>query len=605
MRWSAFVTQDPDGAPVPGQRVRVRRLSDGETLATVTADAAGWVDVTHPGNPGRVALEVVGETYRGQDSGVHGPAGAIAGEQVCAALAALGGGVLAGEAGGGGLRVTPGGVLGSRSVTVSPGRALTAKGRPFVLYAPAAVAVPAATIGPRVDRLVIRDDHGEPGRAELLVLFGQEPAFGADPQPPAAGEGDITLALIRSEPARPTLNAGDIDETARQWAGEGAVTGHASISATAGSDATHEPAGTTFADWTGIGVTVTLAAGLEYDLSAEADLIGEGTVAARVLIGGDPGSPVEGGAGGLAPLGPRHARSLTGTGAPVAVSVQARALTAPAPAYALVRSWSVGSPQGLAYDARYGLYAGALGSRLRRYTTDGALQYETTTHYGPTVAVAVSPNGNVVTISDVPDRLDGAFAWAPNLPPGYRHAMTPAINAGGVAANANDRVFVVPSGSGPVVRYKLTAGGDFTNEVRFTGKITGARGAVAGGPSNRLYVADYDANVVKAFDGNLNLAFYFALPSSGKPRDVALDAAGYLYVTDSANKVVHRFTGGGSHVETFGAGELTEPRGVAVDGAGAVYVADYAANAIKVFAKSTPTQRLRGGTLLVTAVPRG
>jgi len=110
----------------------------------------------------------------------------------------------------------------------------------------------------------------------------------------------------------------------------------------------------------------------------------------------------------------------------------------------------------------------------------------------------------------------------------------------------------------------------------------------------RLYVADIDNAVIKAFD----IATGKMLKSFGqegdetldRPLNLAFDAEGYLYVSDAGRFQIIKFDRDGHFITTIGkvgtnVGHFQRPRGVAVDRSNRVYVVDAAYYNVQVFTK--------------------
>ncbi len=145
---------------------------------------------------------------------------------------------------------------------------------------------------------------------------------------------------------------------------------------------------------------------------------------------------------------------------------------------------------------------------------------------------------------------------------------------------------------------------------------------VAVDPAGNVYVADTNANVVRAIAPNGMVSTFAGTGAASytgdggpaaqaqlsAPMGLALDAAGNLYIADSGNNVIRKVSRGGTISTYAGNGSpgysgdggaatsaaLNQPEGVAVDPAGLLYIADTSNNRVRVVALGGIIQTVAG-----------
>jgi DNA-binding beta-propeller fold protein YncE len=217
------------------------------------------------------------------------------------------------------------------------------------------------------------------------------------------------------------------------------------------------------------------------------------------------------------------------------------------------------------------------------------------------MSVKKSPSLAGVTTGDCRDfGYQADDHWA-QLPPGWDWT-----EVAGVAADAQDRVYVFNRGERPVMIFRRD--GTF---VGSWGEGLFARPhGVSIGPDDSVYCTDDRGHTVRKFtpDGRLLLT----LGTSGKPSDtgatsmdyrsivragppfhyptnLALSPDGEMYVSDGyGNARVHKFSAEGRLLLSWGEpgsgpGQFALPHGIAVDRRGTVYVADRENSRVQLF----------------------
>ena len=103
-----------------------------------------------------------------------------------------------------------------------------------------------------------------------------------------------------------------------------------------------------------------------------------------------------------------------------------------------------------------------------------------------------------------------------------------------------------------------------------------------GGPSGRIHVVDFGNDRVRVYDSSLNRVG--EITGFNKPFGVAVDASGIMYVTERDSNRVRIY-----HPNITLAGYITglsSPYGVEVDAFGSIYVADYGSDRVRVYDSS-------------------
>ncbi len=103
-----------------------------------------------------------------------------------------------------------------------------------------------------------------------------------------------------------------------------------------------------------------------------------------------------------------------------------------------------------------------------------------------------------------------------------------------------------------------------------------------GGPSGRIHVVDFGNDRVRVYDSSLNRVG--EITGFNKPFGVAVDASGIMYVTERDSNRVRIY-----HPNFTIAGYITglsSPYGVEVDAFGSIYVADYGSDRVRVYDSS-------------------
>lgn len=619
MKYVAQLRAEPGGAPVVGAGVRVRRIADGVTLATLVSDARGFVTYQTSGHPPPFYFETTaagGPRFWRSDE--HLTAAALSPAEIPAVLRALGSGVRPGD---GGFALTVSGT----TLTLAPGVAGVA-GYPLTLTAAVAMEVVRPVSGTRVDRVVARvfplTAAVDPGYADVALVAGVVGA-GAPALVQTAAEHQIALWQV-SVPAAGALAA--TDERAELLAGYLTSAAPAVGSARVASVATNSVAG---AALSGLAVSLSLPLARTYDVTAAVAAIQNVT---------DPVAPSDellwqnnvGGFGsGNGQFNDPRQLAVDGANNLYVADTGNNRVQKLDPAGAWLATIALGAPPtGLAVDGGgniYVAYKSGTATRLRKYTSAFAQQWDVSFVSGEGTQLATDGTSLFAT------RPAGDRVYKRSCVTGASVSSWGVTGSGngqfktptGIATNGVS-VWVIEEVGCRVQRFDLngvyqaqfgsqgTANGQFQLNVQGVG-YDGGRALVL--------AADTYNHRLQRFNGT---AYVDAVGSYGggngefnQPFGTAVQSNGDTWVSDRSNNRLVRFAstagsaaGGYGQVAVeidgnlgayLGPGQLT----CAVGNAHVRAVTGPATCSVRAFGKATlETMGLRAAVLSATATPR-
>lgn len=541
MKIQQQVRLEPTGEPVPSLGVRVRRKSDGVTLATVTTDADGFALIQGDGHYPPFYLQTTNQVggprvWRSDDTlaaGTYSPA------EVVYALRAFGDGYIPGFLN----NLAPS--VASTTVSLATGGALVA-GYPVINYTADTFSITRPSSGTRVDRLVARlygEAHADHGLAEFAILAGTVDA-GTPSLTQTTSVYEVSLATV-TVPSAGSLTLVD-DRTALLASivsRAAPVTGVARAASVSTSSSGGEAL-------TGLSFNLALTADATYDI--EAEIQAQQTVSAAVT--------------------PLISAGTYGTG-----------------------NDNFNFPQQIAVDPSGNLYiADYSNDRLKKHQADGTFTSNLITGLDEVTGVCVDNSGNVYVsykagASDYRVRKynsSGTLQWTgPANAGAFQHLATDNTNV--YAANGGlHRVVTCRCSDGVQTTGIGNPGGAGTGDGEFNTPV----GVSTDG--TYVYVVDYGNSRVQKFTTAGTYVTKWGLSGSGsgqftQPAGIAYDAGrNLIVVVDGGNNRVQRFTTTGTYVDetgTYGSGsgQFNIPNGVAVDASGNTWVSDRANNRIQ------------------------
>jgi sugar lactone lactonase YvrE len=273
-----------------------------------------------------------------------------------------------------------------------------------------------------------------------------------------------------------------------------------------------------------------------------------------------------------------------------------------------------GSTDGTGADARFG-FLGGVGLAS---SASGSIYVADSSNATIRAISATSDVSTVAGLANVPGAMDGSTAAATfNYPTGI------AFDADGTLyiADANNGVIRTLSPSGQVATLAGTAGNIETLDGSGASAAFESPWAVAFGPDDVLYVADYLASTIRAVTPHGAVTTFAGIPDTtgsvdgagsaatfDGPSGIGVDADNNIYVADTNNSTIRKISPDGAVTTLAGApglagsidgpgstaAELNMPDGIAIDVNGNLYVADTMNSTIRRITPSGETTTIAG-----------
>jgi sugar lactone lactonase YvrE len=512
---------EPSGTVVAGQVVRVRRETDGTTIAAGVTDANGEVEYIVDGHPGPYYLHV--EDIPGGDKYWHSydatGAGALTFPEIPYALRTMGDGVIPGYENELAVSVT-----GSSTLSMASGACIAA-GHVVVNYIVDNLTVSRPASITRLDRLVCRlyPDTASvtPGKAEFGLLAGNTDGTAVD-LTQNSEVYEVGLGVVTVPVAAP-ISFSD----SRSFAGLGSspVTGVArddSVTTTSvGGEAL-----------SGLSVSLDLTRTTVYDIAAELS-----------------------------------ARQTTITPDAVAWDLSAT--------YGSLGSGNdnFNTPKQVAIDDSGNVHVlDSANTRIIKRDSSGVFISAFGSLATAPVGVAVDSTGNRYVGASTRAR-----AYAPGASSGV-YIWSETLDASGHVATDDTYVYFVNS-AGDVVYKRLASDGVAVATIGSSGTGDGQFSAPYGivTDGTHIYVSDTTADRIQKFTvaGSYVTKWGTTGTSDGQldtPKGLALDSSGNVWVCDFNNDRLQQFSSTGTWLATVTG--VTDPDGIAVDGDGSLWVTD-------------------------------